>query len=94
MRYDTTDNALDPHRGVRVLASGGAYTSFFGSSLNLYQGRAQASAYYSIDEESRYIIAGRIGLGASGGATFSIFRTTAAFSPAAAGRCAAMLGVR
>jgi translocation and assembly module TamA len=68
MRYDTTDNALDPHSGVRVLASGGAYTSFFGSSLNLYQGRAQASAYYSIDEESRYILAGRIGLGASGGA--------------------------
>jgi len=68
MRYDTTDNALDPHRGVRVLASGGAYTSLFGSSLDLYQGRAQASAYYSIDEESRYILAGRIGLGASGGA--------------------------
>jgi translocation and assembly module TamA len=67
-RYDTTDNLLDPHRGVRVIASGGAYPEFFGSTINFYQGRAQASTYYSIDEESRYILAGRIGLGASGGA--------------------------
>jgi translocation and assembly module TamA len=68
LRYDTTDNPLDPHRGVRVIATGGAYPRFFGSSINLFQGKAQASAYYSIDEDSRYIIAGRIGLGAGGGA--------------------------
>jgi translocation and assembly module TamA len=66
-RYDTTDNPLDPHRGVRVLANGVAFPQFFGSSVQLYQGKVQTSAYYSLDEDSRYVLAGRIALGAGGG---------------------------
>jgi translocation and assembly module TamA len=66
-RYDTTDNPLDPHRGVRVLANGVAFPQFFGSSVPLYQGKVQTSAYYSLDEDSRYVIAGRVALGAGGG---------------------------
>jgi translocation and assembly module TamA len=67
LRYDTTDNPLDPRRGIRVLANGGAYPQFFGSSINLYQGKTQVSGYYSLDEDSRYILAGRVALGAGGG---------------------------
>jgi translocation and assembly module TamA len=67
LRYDTTDNPLDPHHGYRVLASGGAYPKFFGSSIDFYQGKAQVSGYYSVDEDSRYILAGRVALGAGGG---------------------------
>src|SRR5262249_30202638 len=33
------------------------------------QGKARASAYYSLDEASRYVLAGRIGVGAMGGAS-------------------------
>jgi translocation and assembly module TamA len=68
LRYDTTDNPLDPRRGVRVLATGGAYPKFFGSSIDLYQGKTQVSGYYSLDDDSRYILAGRVALGAGGGA--------------------------
>jgi translocation and assembly module TamA len=38
-----------------------------GSSLDLYQGLVLASTYYSVDEDSKYILAGRVGLGAMGG---------------------------
>ncbi|MCI4678639.1 autotransporter assembly complex protein TamA [Rhodoblastus acidophilus] len=68
LRYDTTDNELDPHRGVRVIATGSADPKFFGSSMNFYQGKAQASTYYSIDDDGRYVLAGRVALGAGGGA--------------------------
>jgi translocation and assembly module TamA len=66
-RYDTTDNALDPTKGYRVVFTGGAYPTFMGSSLDLYQGLVLASTYYSVDEDSKYILAGRVGLGAMGG---------------------------
>ena len=89
VRYDTTDNLLDPTSGVRLLAQGGAYPKFFGSSLDFYQGKAQVSTYYALDDDNMYVLAGRIGLGASGGAPFWTCRTTAASSPAAAARCAA-----
>ncbi|MCW2286215.1 translocation and assembly module TamA [Rhodoblastus acidophilus] len=68
VHYDTTDSLLDPRSGVRVLASGGAYPTFLGSSLDFYQGKAQVSTYYALDDDQDYVLAGRIGLGASGGA--------------------------
>jgi translocation and assembly module TamA len=67
LRYDTTDNTLDPTKGYRVVFTGGAYPTFMGSSLDLYQGLVLASTYYSVDEDSKYILAGRVGLGAMGG---------------------------
>jgi translocation and assembly module TamA len=68
LRYDTTDNPLDPKSGWRVIVTGGAYPRFLGSSIDLYQGMALASTYYSLDEDGKYILAGRVGLGAEGGA--------------------------
>lgn len=69
VNYDTTDSKLDPTRGVRLNASAAGYGEFLGSSLNLAQFKARGSAYYSIDEDSRYVLAGRIGLGGEAGAT-------------------------
>ncbi|MGC2785092.1 MAG: BamA/TamA family outer membrane protein, partial [Roseiarcus sp.] len=37
------------------------------SSLDMVQARAGASAYYSIDADSRYVLAGRVAAGAMGG---------------------------
>ncbi|MEJ2374991.1 MAG: BamA/TamA family outer membrane protein, partial [Pseudolabrys sp.] len=41
--YDTTDNRLNPTRGIRVTASVAAYPTFFGSSVGLVETNAQGS---------------------------------------------------
>lgn len=68
LTYDSTDNLLDPTRGYRLLASVTPYPGFLGSSVSMTVARGTASAYYSLDEDSRYIIAGRLGLGSIVGA--------------------------
>jgi len=67
LAYDDTDSKLDPTRGFRITASAAGFPSFLGSSLNLAQLKARVSAYYSIDPESRFVLAGRVGFGAMGG---------------------------
>ena len=66
--YDTTDSKLDPTRGVRMNASVDGFPTAFGSTVDLVQAKARASAYYSIDADSRYVLAGLVGAGAMGGA--------------------------
>jgi translocation and assembly module TamA len=60
--YDSTDSLLDPTRGVRAIASLAVYPGAI-SSPGIVVAKAQGSTYYSLDEESRYILAGRIGFG-------------------------------
>ncbi len=64
--YDTTDSKLDPTTGVRLNASAGFYPTFFGSTLDLTQAKVRASTYYAIDADQRFVLAGRVGLGAMG----------------------------
>lgn len=66
--YDSTDNTLDPTRGVKLIASATPYPDFLGSSVPMTVARGTASAYWSLDDESRYVLAGRIGLGSIVGA--------------------------
>ena len=68
MRYDTTDSLLDPTTGVRAVASVNAYPKALGSSVNLVEGHAAGSTYYALDEDANTILAGRLGIGALGGA--------------------------
>jgi translocation and assembly module TamA len=68
MNYDTTDSKLDPTRGVRLNASAVGFPAALGSTVDIVQGKARASAYYSIDPESRFVLAGLVGVGAMGGA--------------------------
>jgi translocation and assembly module TamA len=65
--FDTTDSKLDPTRGVRLNVSAASFGTFLGSSLDLVQGKARASAYYSLDPDSRFVLAGRLAVGAMGG---------------------------
>ncbi len=65
--YDTTDSKLDPTQGVRLNVSAAGYGEFLGSSLNLAQFKARGSTYYAIDPDGRFVLAGRIGLGAEDG---------------------------
>lgn len=62
--YDSTDRPLDPTRGVRLTASAGPYLGFGDAPSVLGIGRAQASAYFAFDEAARFVLAGRLGLGA------------------------------
>lgn len=67
-RYDSTDNLLDPTRGVRLSATVNAYPMLLGSTINLYEARLAGSAYYALDEDANYVLAGRLAVGALGGA--------------------------
>ncbi|MBW0002479.1 MAG: BamA/TamA family outer membrane protein [Hyphomicrobiales bacterium] len=64
VKYDTTDNLLDPTRGVRISAQVTPYPTFLGSTVGFVDARAQASAYYALDENANYVLAGRIAGGA------------------------------
>ena len=68
LSYDSTDSPLDPTKGMRITASVTPYPAFLGSTVGMTVSKATASAYYSIDEDSRYILAGRVGLGSIVGA--------------------------
>jgi translocation and assembly module TamA len=65
--FDTTDSKLDPTRGVKLSASAVGFGTFLGSSLDLVQVKAGASAYYSLDADSRCVLAGRVAAGAMSG---------------------------
>jgi translocation and assembly module TamA len=65
--YDTTDSKLDPTRGVKLNASAVGFGTFLGSSLDMVQVKAGASAYYSLDADSRYVLAGRVAAGGMSG---------------------------
>jgi translocation and assembly module TamA len=65
--YDSTDSLLDPTRGVRAIASLAVYPGAI-SSPGIVVAKAQGSTYYALDEEARYILAGRVGFGSVSGA--------------------------
>ncbi len=65
--FDTTDSKLDPTRGVRLNVSAAGFGTFLGSSLDLVQAKGRASAYYSLDADSWFVLAGRVAVGAMGG---------------------------
>ena len=65
--YDTTDSALDPTHGVRLGLTASAFPMALGSSLNMGQAKVRASAYYSLDADSRFVLAGRVAGGGMAG---------------------------
>jgi len=79
VKYDSTDSLLDPTRGYRVTASFAPYPTFLGSTVGIYQTKAVASAYYALDEDARYVLAGRIGFGSIVGASLDEIPATRRF---------------
>ncbi len=65
--YDSTDSLLDPTKGFRAIASLAAYPGGL-SDPGIVVAKAQGSTYYSLDDESRFILAGRVGFGSVSGA--------------------------
>jgi translocation and assembly module TamA len=68
IRYDETDKLLDPSRGVRVTAAVTPYPSLFGSA-GFTKASVTGSAYYAVDDDANYILAGRAGIGSIFGET-------------------------
>lgn len=67
VKYDSTDSLLDATRGIRATASVTPYPTFLGSTIGIVQTKAAISAYYALDEDARYVLAGRVGLGSIAG---------------------------
>jgi translocation and assembly module TamA len=68
LRYDGTDNLLNPSRGARVLASVTPYPPLFGNA-GFTKASIAGSAYYALDDDADYIIAARAGFGSIFGNT-------------------------
>ena len=62
-RYDTTDSLLDPTSGIRLNATLTPYATALGSTVGFTRATVTASAYYALDDDAHYVIAGRIGVG-------------------------------
>ena len=70
-KYDSTDRALDPTRGVRAVASVAAYPAFLGSTIGIVESGAQGSGYYAVDDDARLVLAGRAAIGSVAGAALA-----------------------
>jgi translocation and assembly module TamA len=69
--YDTTDNLLDPTRGIRAQGSVQAFPRALGSTIDLVESRISGSTYYALDEDANYVLAGRIAAGTLAGAALA-----------------------
>jgi translocation and assembly module TamA len=79
VKYDSTDSLLDPTRGIRATASVTPYAMFGDTSTGLLQSKAAISGYYALDEDARYVLAGRVGLGSIAGADLDEIPATRRF---------------
>ncbi|MGE7469877.1 autotransporter assembly complex protein TamA [Bosea sp. NPDC003192] len=79
LRYDSTDSQLDPTRGIRVSASVTPYAAFGDNDAPFIQSKASISGYYALDDDARYVLAGRIGLGSVAGADLDEIPATRRF---------------
>jgi len=61
--YDSTDNPLDPTRGIKASLQVTPYPTFLGSTVGFLRAKASASTYYALDEDANYVIAARAGAG-------------------------------
>lgn len=66
--YDTTDNLLDPSRGIRLNAMVEPFAYLGHSGAGPLMMKGSLSAYRAFDEDKRYILAGRVAAGSIVGA--------------------------
>ena len=61
--YDSTDSLLAPTKGLRAVAGVTPFVNALPNGVGMVVSKAQVSTYQAIDDEARYIIAGRVGAG-------------------------------
>lgn len=67
--YNTTDDLLNPTSGGKLTLTATPYTGIIGSDANFLVLRADDTVHYALDEEKKYVLAGRISVGSILGAT-------------------------
>ena len=67
--YDTTDDLLNPTRGVRLSLGGEAYPTWFGSNENVFTTTSSASGYLNLAGKGDLVLAGRVGVGSAFGSS-------------------------
>jgi translocation and assembly module TamA len=67
--YDTTDNRLDPSTGVRINATVEPFAYLGNSGAGPLMMKGFASAYHALDEDRRFILAGKAAAGSIVGAS-------------------------
>ncbi len=60
INLDTSDDLLNPTKGVRASLSGSAFPEFIGSSQDVFQTRAQGSSYLDLSGKGNLVLAGRL----------------------------------
>jgi len=60
---DTSDDKLDPSRGTRLALALSPYQGFGDEDVSFLRGVLSGTAYHSIDDEQRFVLAGRARLG-------------------------------
>jgi len=63
LSYDSTDNKLDPSKGIRANVQVEPMPTFLGSSVNMTVAEGTVSAYHAFDEAKKLILAGRVTAG-------------------------------
>ncbi|MCX5512680.1 outer membrane protein assembly factor [Kaistia algarum] len=71
LAYDTTDNVLDPTRGLRASGTLEPFVYLGDAGAGPVMAKGQFSAYHSLDEDNRYILAGRVAAGSIFGASLT-----------------------
>ena len=67
LRWDRTDNLLNPTEGTRLSVGFTPYLEALGSTQDLFRARATGSAYYDFGTDGDTVIAGLVGIGAAAG---------------------------
>ena len=60
VKYDTSDDLLNPTKGVRLNLTGSAFPEFIGSSQDVFQTRATGSTYFDLSGQGNLVLAGRL----------------------------------
>jgi translocation and assembly module TamA len=67
--YDTTDNLFDPSRGIRLNATFEPFAHLGDGGAGPLMMKGSLSAYHALDEDKRFILAGRVAAGSVTGAS-------------------------
>ncbi|MGA0562377.1 autotransporter assembly complex protein TamA [Ancylobacter sp. VNQ12] len=68
LKYDTTDNELDPTKGVRFSGTAEPFAYFGDAGAGTTMVKGSLSAYRAVDDGNRLILAGRVAMGGIFGA--------------------------
>ena len=60
VKSDTSDDLLNPTKGVRLNLTGSAFPEFIGSSQDVFQTRATGSTYFDLSGQGNLVLAGRL----------------------------------